>query len=147
MTTDANDVPGPGPAMTDAPERVLWLVKGLGPGGAERLLVAAAAHHDRARYAITCAYLLPWKAQLVPELEALGVATHCLDVRDERDVRWAGRLHRLLREQPVDILHAHSPYPAGIARLVVAALPAGRGRDRCTRSTTPGTASPRRPGG
>ena len=34
-----------------------------------------------------------------PELEALGVATHCLDVRDERDVRWAARLHRLLRER------------------------------------------------
>ncbi len=121
---------------------MLWLVKGLGPGGAERLLVAAAAHHDHHRFAITCAYLLPWKAQLVPELEALGVATRCLDVRDERDVRWAGRLHHLLREEPVDILHAHSPYPAGIARLVVAALPAGRGRGWCTRSTTPGTASP-----
>jgi glycosyltransferase involved in cell wall biosynthesis len=103
--------------------RVLWLVKGLGPGGAERLLVAAAGAHDRARFDLSCAYLLPWKQQLVPEFGALDVPTHCLDVRDERDLRWAGRLRRLLVEEPVDVLHAHSPYPAGIARLVVRTLP------------------------
>jgi glycosyltransferase involved in cell wall biosynthesis len=105
------------------PIRVLWLVKGLGPGGAERLLVAAAAHRDRTRFAISCAYLLPWKQQLAPELEALGVPTVCLDVRDERDVRWAARLRRRLSADPVDILHAHSPYPAGIARIVTRSLP------------------------
>ena len=103
---------------------MLWLVKGLGPGGAERLLVAAAGQHDREVFEISCAYLLPWKQQLVPELEALGVATTCLNVRDERDVRWAARLRRLLHEHPVDVLHAHSPYPAGIGRLVTRTLPA-----------------------
>jgi glycosyltransferase involved in cell wall biosynthesis len=101
----------------------LWLVKGLGPGGAERLLVAAAGHHDRDAFEITCAYLLPWKQQLAADLEAFGVTTTCLDVRDERDVRWAMRLRRLLVEHPVDILHAHSPYPAGIGRLVTRTLP------------------------
>ncbi len=106
-----------------SPLRVLWLIKGLGPGGAERLLVAAAAHRDRTQFAVTCAYLLPWKRQLAPELEALGVRSVCLGVRDERDVRWAARLRDHLRAEPVDILHAHSPYPAGIARLVVRALP------------------------
>ena len=51
--------------------RVLWLVKGLGPGGAERLLVqhARLGHRDRFEYEV--AYLLPWKEHLVPEFEAL----------------------------------------------------------------------------
>ncbi len=111
------------------PIRVLWLIKGLGPGGAERLLVAAAAHRDRTRFAVTCAYLLPWKDRLVPELEALGVPTHCLDVHDERDPRWAVRLRTLLRAEPVDVVHAHSPYPAGIGRIVARTLP-GRVRPR-----------------
>jgi Glycosyltransferase len=102
---------------------VLWLVKGLGPGGAERLLVAAASGHDRDRFEISCAYLLPWKSQLAPELEAHGVSTMCLDVRDERDLRWAARLRRHLIEYPVDILHSHSPYPAGIGRIVSRTLP------------------------
>jgi glycosyltransferase involved in cell wall biosynthesis len=103
--------------------RVLWLVKGLGPGGAERLLVAAASAHDRDDFSFEVAYLLPWKNHLVPELEALGVPTHCLGVRDERDLRWAHRLRTRLRSDPVDVLHAHSPYPAGIARLVVRTVP------------------------
>ena len=103
--------------------RIHWLVKGLGPGGAERLLVAAAAHHDRTRFSIACTYLVPWKSQLAPELEALGVATRCLDVRDERDVRWAARLRRDLTRRPVDVLHAHSPYPAGIGRIVARTMP------------------------
>lgn len=103
--------------------RVLWLVKGLGPGGAERLLVAAASVHDRRELHLEVDYLLPWKDALVPELEGLGVRTRCLEVRDERDLRWAARLRRRLRDEPVDVLHAHSPYPAGVARLVARSLP------------------------
>ena len=106
-----------------APRRVLWLVKGLGPGGAERLLVGAAAVHDRERFSFECAYLLPWKDALVPEMEARGVPTHCLGVRHEQDLRWAARLRRLLRERPFDVLHAHSPYAAAVARIVVRTLP------------------------
>jgi glycosyltransferase involved in cell wall biosynthesis len=110
--------------MTPArPTRVLWLVKGLGPGGAEHLLVAAATAHDRDAFSFAVDYLLPWKDALVPDLEALGVRARCLEVRDERDLRWALRLRAQLRADPVDILHAHSPYPAGIARLVVRTLP------------------------
>ena len=98
--------------------RVLLLVKGLGPGGAERLLLAAAAGRDRARFDYEVAYLLPWKTALVPDFERVGVPVHCLDVRDERDPRWAGRLRRLLRDGHFDVVHSHSPYPAGVARLV-----------------------------
>jgi glycosyltransferase involved in cell wall biosynthesis len=106
--------------------RILWLVKGLGPGGAERLLVAAAGAHRRDEFDIEVVYLLPRKDHLVAELERLGIRTTCLDVRDERDVRWAGRLRAHLRAHPVDIVHAHSPYAAAIGRLVVRSLPAGR---------------------
>lgn len=103
--------------------RVLWLTKGLGPGGAERLLVAAAGAHDRVAFSFRVDYLLPWKDHLVGDLEALGVPARCLGVRDERDVRWAARLRADLLADPVDVLHVHSPYPASIARLVVRTLP------------------------
>jgi glycosyltransferase involved in cell wall biosynthesis len=105
------------------PIRVLWLVKGLGPGGAEHLMVAAATVRDREDFRYEADYLLPWKDALVGDLERLGVPTRCLDVRDERDLRWAWRLRQRLLHEPVDILHAQSPYPAGIARLVVRTLP------------------------
>ena len=59
--------------MTAGPVRVLHLVKGLGPGGAERLLVSMAAVADPEAVHYEVAYLLDWKQHLVPELEALGV--------------------------------------------------------------------------
>jgi glycosyltransferase involved in cell wall biosynthesis len=99
------------------------LIKGLGPGGAERLVVAAAAAHDRAQFELEVVYLLPWKRHLVAELEALGVPCTCLDVRNERDLRWVARLRRRLRRDPVDLVHAHSPYVAAFARLAVRTLP------------------------
>ena len=96
--------------------RVLWLVKGLGPGGAERLLVEHARAGDRARFDYQLAYLLPWKQHLVGELEALGVTTHCLDVRSVADPRWIGRLRRLVRAGRFDVVHVHSPALAAAAR-------------------------------
>src|SRR5262245_51358217 len=106
--------------------RVLWLIKGLGPGGAAHLLVAAAARHDQGAFAFECDYLLPWKDALVAELAARGVPSTCLDVRHEQDLRWAARLRRQLERERFDIVHAHSPYPAAIARLVVRSLPRAR---------------------
>jgi cephalosporin hydroxylase len=75
------------------------------------------------------AYLLPWKNHLVAELEALGVPCRCLEVRDERDLRWVGRLRDHVRERRIDIVHAHSPYVAAFSRLVTRSRPA-RARPR-----------------
>jgi glycosyltransferase involved in cell wall biosynthesis len=106
-----------------APLRVLWLVKGLGPGGAERLLVEHAAGGDRAEFHYEVAYLLDWKRHLVPELTALGVDAHGLGVSTEWDPRWVIRLHRLVRRGRFDVVHAHSPLVASIARILVRTIP------------------------
>ena len=58
--------------------RVLWLIKGLGPGGAEQLLVNHAEVRDADRFDIEAAYLVPWKNHLVPRLEAVGVTDRVL---------------------------------------------------------------------
>ena len=103
--------------------RVLWLIKGLGPGGAERLLLSAARAHDHGRFAISVAYLLPWKDALTDDLRAAGVTVHCLDVRRPYDIGWQVRVRRLLTTRGFDIVHLHSPMVAGVARLVVRTLP------------------------
>lgn len=110
--------------MTEA-VRVLWLIKGLGPGGAERLLVSMAGARDRDRFEYEAAYLVPSKNHLVDALDDAGVPVHCLDAPDERNPSWTARLRRLLAERRYDVVHLHSPYVAGLARPVIASLPAG----------------------
>ena len=105
--------------------RVLLLVKGLGPGGAERLLVAAARQHSADAVHLTCAYVLPYKDHLVSEMEAAGVPCTCLSLR-ARDVRWPWRLRRMLLAGDFDVVHGHSPLPMSVARLLMRTLPSAR---------------------
>jgi glycosyltransferase involved in cell wall biosynthesis len=102
---------------------VLWLIKGLGPGGAERLLVSQAGATDTDAFAITAAYLVPWKDHLVAELRDRGVDAVCLDGEREIDLRWAWRLRALVRDRGIEVVHVHSPYVAAVARLVLRTLP------------------------
>jgi glycosyltransferase involved in cell wall biosynthesis len=109
-------------ARAGEPHRVLWLTKGLGPGGAERLLVALAQVMGRDRFACQAAYLLAHKDHLVADLERAGVPTTCLQGSSETDLSWAGRLRRLVVEGQVDVVHSHAPYPAAVARLALCSL-------------------------
>lgn len=99
------------------------LIKTLGAGGAERLVSLSARLGDRASFLYEVAYLLPWKRDLVGELERADIPVHCLEGGREWELGWARRLRRLLKERRVDVLHVHSPYVAGIARLVVRSMP------------------------
>lgn len=104
--------------------RVLWVVKGLGPGGAERLLCAQArAHGDE--FDIDCAYVLPWKDHLVGELESAGVRTICLS-RKRSDRLWPKRLASLVRSGEYDVVHVHSPLPGSVARLATRTMSKSR---------------------
>lgn len=100
---------------------MLWLSKGLGPGGAERLLVSLARNIDTERFLIRAAYLLPEKRQLVPELEAAGVRTSCLDGGGP-SLAWLARLRRLVGEFQPGAVHIHAPQPAAMARPLLRAL-------------------------
>lgn len=107
----------------NAPARVLWLAKGLGRGGAERLLVNSAAHIDPARFTVDVAYLLPHKDAFVPELRERGLRVHCLHQSGPTDLRWASRLRQLMAAQRYDVVHTHMPVPAVAARLLAGSSP------------------------
>ena len=98
--------------------KILWLVKGLGAGGAEKLLSLSLPHLDRERYDYEVAYLLPWKRDLVPEFEAAGIKATCLNVKKGLDPGFGLRLASLLRKNKIDLLHSHSPYPAIIGKVI-----------------------------
>ena len=99
-------------------QRVLWLIKGLARGGAERLVSAMAPRIDRSRFEVEVAYLVPQADAFLPDLEGAGIRVHCLQARRNVDPRWPARLRRLLREGRYDIVHSHSPLAGSVARLV-----------------------------
>ena len=98
--------------------RVLWLTKGLGLGGAERLLTLTAARIDPTRFEVEVAYLLPWKDGFVLEREQAGMRTVCHGGRRGADPRWTLRLRRMLRTRNYAIVHTQSPVPVAAARLL-----------------------------
>lgn len=117
----SGDDHGPGRRL-----RVLWITKGLEVGGIERLLCWMAAARDRASFDCEAAYVLAWARTLHDELRATGVPVHRLGACHELDLRWALRLRRLLDAGRFDVVHFHSPYVAGIGRIVVRSSAPGR---------------------
>ncbi len=103
------------------PYKILVLIKSLGLGGAERLLVDALPYLDRQQFEYTFAYLLPWKDFLVPRFD--GFPIHCLGggnrQRQAVTLALAARnLARFQRRHRFHLVHAHLPLSGVLARLV-----------------------------
>lgn len=103
--------------MASARRNILVLIKGLGIGGAERLISEGARFWDRGAFRYSVAYVLPWKDQLVPELEDLGVDTFMIGSRRGLGPSAVGRLRHLIAEEEIDLVHAHLPTMGILARL------------------------------
>ena len=97
--------------------KVLWLIKGLGAGGAEQLLAGSIPYLDRDRFDYEVGYLLPWKTDLVSRFEDAGVPIHCLKRKGNIDPMLVPQLVGLFRRRQVDLVHTHSPYAAVASRL------------------------------
>ncbi len=113
--------------------KVLVLIKGLGLGGAERLLVDSLPFLNRSQFDYHVGYLLPWKRFLVPELERAGIPVHCLGGACRREDASGGptdpwttmtllpqalrRLLALQRREHFDILQADLPVAGILARV------------------------------
>jgi L-malate glycosyltransferase len=97
--------------------KVLWLIKGLGTGGAEKLLEMALKYLDKDKFEYQAAYFLKKKDVLVPQLEKAGVPTFCLNIEKPYDPKALWKIIRYLRREKINVLHIHSPYPAVLGRL------------------------------
>jgi glycosyltransferase involved in cell wall biosynthesis len=97
--------------------RVLWLIKGLGLGGAEKLLVSAARHVNRDEFRYEVGYFLPWKDTLCENLRDLGVSVTCFDLKHNWSLGGLYRLYRYLIAHQIDVLHLHLPVPGVFGRV------------------------------
>lgn len=97
---------------------VFHLIKSLGLGGAENLLLAAARHPSRYGVRYSFGYFLPWKDALVQPLRDAGAEVTCFQARSAAGVlARSASLARHLRRQRVDLVHAHLPIAGVAARL------------------------------
>jgi L-malate glycosyltransferase len=99
--------------------KILVLIKGLGLGGAERLIVDSLPFLNREQFDYEFAYLLPWKDFLVPTITKAGFPVHCLGMQKT----WhfplmQRRLQNLIRERSYDLIHADLPVTGILARLM-----------------------------
>jgi glycosyltransferase involved in cell wall biosynthesis len=106
--------------------RVLAVIKCLGYGGAERLLVDLMATRDRQDFDYEVAFVLSAEHTLVPDIRASGVTVHDLGATHNGDLRWMPRFRHVLLAGDFDVVHFHLPYSAGLGRLVIASLPRHR---------------------
>lgn len=103
-----------GSALPQPSLHVVHLVKGLGPGGAERLIVNQLQTSDPS-IEYTVLRILDYKRHLVPEVEATGASSLVIGGGS----MWPLSLHKRLRNLSPDIIHAHSPVLAVAARVLV----------------------------
>ena len=102
---------------------MLLVIKCLGYGGAERLVVDMVATVDRPRFDVEVAYVLRAQDALVPAIRAGGTLVHSLGAAHNGDLRWMAALRSLLVAGNYDVVHFHLPYAAAFGQLVVASLP------------------------
>jgi glycosyltransferase involved in cell wall biosynthesis len=96
---------------------VLWVFKELALGGAERLLLEIQPHLEEIEFipvAVTAG-----DRSLEPLLRSAGFSPTVLESRHQADLRWMGRLRRIVRGHRPDLVHLHNPYPAAGGRLAL----------------------------
>ena len=89
--------------------RIVQLIESLDydPGGAERLVLALATGLPSDRFDVTVCTTRAVEGNLVERVRAAGIRHLPLDRRTRLDLLAWRRLTRFLREQRVDVLHAH----------------------------------------
>ena len=93
--------------------RVVHVVKGLGPGGAERLILNQLRSADRSAFDYRVLRLIEAKDHLVPEIEELGVPVGLVG----SGAGWPLKLRKMLRAERPDVVHVHSPVIASFVRV------------------------------
>ncbi len=105
------------------PLRVLYLIDGLSPGGAQRQLVTLVEAFDQL---LVCPEVAIYHRvhHFLPALEKGGTPVHQLGTRGGRDPRVLLRLARLIRSGEYDLVHTYLTRPGVMARLAAVGRPA-----------------------
>lgn len=97
---------------------ILHIIKSLGRGGAEMLLPETLAKHNLSRYEFHYIYFLPWKNQVVGDIEqAHGIVT-CIPANNNVQIfSRIGAIVQYIKKHNVQVVHCHMPWAGVIGRI------------------------------
>jgi len=102
-----------------AKTKVLHIIKSLGRGGAEMLLPETLKLHDLSEFEFHYIYFLPWKNQLVANIEQAGGQVTCLPANNNLQLlKQYQKIIKYCKQHNIDLIHAHLPWAGFVARLV-----------------------------
>lgn len=105
--------------MPTSPIPVLHLIKSLGRGGAETLLVETLNSHDKEKFKFHFIYFLPWKNQLVAELELAGGIVSNVPAENNLQIIFKfNAIIRYIRKYNIQLIHCHLPWAGFLGRLI-----------------------------
>jgi L-malate glycosyltransferase len=99
--------------------KVLHLIKSLGRGGAEMLLPETLTLHDKERFDFHYIYFLPWKDQMVKEIEENGGVVNCFEAKNNFQLLLnTSAIIDYCNVNEIDIIHSHLPWSGFLSRWV-----------------------------
>jgi len=98
---------------------VLHIIKSLGRGGAEILLPETLRSHDKEKFNFHYIYFLPWKNQVVKEIENEGGTVTCIAAKNNAAILLAvRRIAAYVRKHNIQLIHCHLPWAGMAGRMV-----------------------------
>lgn len=99
--------------------KILHIIKSLGRGGAEVLLVEALKLHNQKRYEFHYIYFLPWKNQLVKPLQDGGGTVVNIPAGKNTAILFSvKKIAVYIKEQNISLVHCHLPWAGFAGRLL-----------------------------
>lgn len=105
--------------MAEKKINILHVIKSLGHGGAEVLLKETYNKHNKKKFNFHYAYFLFDQNSIAKELENAGARVKCVEANSNYTMfAKIGKLAKYIRENDIDIVHAHLPLTGILARFL-----------------------------
>lgn len=99
--------------------KILHIIKSLGRGGAEMLLPETLHLHDKSKFEFHYIYFLPWKNQMVSEIEKNGGKVLCFKAENNIQlIRKYSEIIDYCNNFGIDLIHCHLPWAGFVGRVV-----------------------------
>lgn len=104
-------------------KKILWMIDGLGHGGAERMTLAIMQKFDRSEFDLrACALQVKQGNPVAAELERLGIPVDLLHIPNLRHPRNLPKIIRYVKEHKPDIIHTQLEFANVFGNIAAAIL-------------------------